>query len=104
VEMILIRSETWPGKPEPGIYSIMIPILTAYTFSIKSHHSYHSTFPISSPIVPLYSRYFSSGFSHGRGSFSSVSVFGREFQDRQILFVIVDLLWRGMLIRCQCHS
>jgi hypothetical protein len=32
----------------------MIPILTAYTFSIKSHHSYPSTFPISSPIVPLY--------------------------------------------------
>ena len=32
----------------------MIPISAVYTFPIGSRHSYPSTFPISSPIVPLY--------------------------------------------------
>ena len=32
----------------------MIPISAVYICSIKSHHSYHSTFTILSPIVPLY--------------------------------------------------
>ena len=32
----------------------MIPISAVYTFPIGSRHSYPSTFPILSPIVPLY--------------------------------------------------